>query len=196
MEHALKVCPPSDLKETNILYSYVYQTIVDQVNHDKNIRTLLQDIHDIFNLRKLVNSLGDIKSSSMQAQILTAMLWHVCNCGNFIQLYMRNTTLCMSLSLNSFLTLKHVIGRAVNHEVFHQARQCTVWRSSCLHFLTVRPFFLITLHVTAHSLHVTMHRLLHLPFPTLFWLQDLFPNYHRAPCMSQLAPFSNCKTFT
>ena len=121
-----KVCPSSDLKEINILYSYVYQTIIDQVNHDKNVRTLLQDIHNIFNLGKLVNSLGAIKSGSMQAQIFTAMLRHVCNCGDFIQSYVKNTTLCMSLSLNSFLTLKHVVGRAVNHEVFHQARRCTV----------------------------------------------------------------------
>ena len=74
---------------------------------------LLQAIHDIFNLGKLVDSLGAIKSSSMQVQILTAMVRHVCNCGDFIQLYVKNTTLCMSLSLNSFLTLKYVVGRAV-----------------------------------------------------------------------------------
>ena len=69
-----KVCPSSDLKEINILYSYVYQTIIDQVNRDKNVRTLLQDIHDVFNLGKLVDSFGAVKSGSMQAQILIAML--------------------------------------------------------------------------------------------------------------------------
>jgi hypothetical protein len=121
-----KVCPPSDLKEMHIFYSYVYQTILDQVNRDENVRTLLQDIHDVFNLGKLVDSLGAIKSGSTQAQILTAMLRHVCNCGDFIQSYAKNTQFCMSLSLNSFLALiKHVVGRAANHEVFHQARRCT-----------------------------------------------------------------------
>jgi hypothetical protein len=41
----LKVCPLSDLKKIHILHLYVYQTIIDQVNHHKNVRTLLQDIH-------------------------------------------------------------------------------------------------------------------------------------------------------
>jgi hypothetical protein len=68
-----KVCPLSDLKEIHILYLYVYQTIIDQVNHHKNIRMLLQDIH-VFNIGKLVNSLEAINSSSTQAQIFTAIL--------------------------------------------------------------------------------------------------------------------------
>jgi hypothetical protein len=68
-----KVCPLSYLKEIH-LHLYVYQTIIDQVNHHKNVRTLLQDIHNVFNLGKLVDSLGAINSGSTQAQIFTAIL--------------------------------------------------------------------------------------------------------------------------
>ena len=92
-----KVLPLSHLKEMRIFYdSYDYQTILDQVNRDKNVQTLLQDIHDVFNLGKLVDSLRAIKFGSMQAQIFTAMLLHVCNCGDFIQSYAKNT-FCMAL---------------------------------------------------------------------------------------------------
>ena len=100
-----KVCTQSYLKEMHIFYLYVYQSILDQVNRDKNVKTLLEDIHDVFNLGKLVDSLGAIKSGSTQAQILTAMLQHVCNCGDFIQSYAKNTQFCMYILPNSFLTL-------------------------------------------------------------------------------------------
>jgi hypothetical protein len=90
-----KVCPLSHLWEMHIFDSYGYQTLLDQVNRDKNVKTLLQDIHDVFNLGKLVDSLGTIKSGSTQAQILTAMLRLVCNCGDFIQSYAKNTQFCM-----------------------------------------------------------------------------------------------------
>jgi hypothetical protein len=62
-----KVCPLSDLKKIHILYLHIYQTIIDQVNHHKNVRMLLQDIHNVFNLGKLVDSLGAINSGSTQA---------------------------------------------------------------------------------------------------------------------------------
>jgi hypothetical protein len=62
-----KVCPLSDSKEIHILYLHIYQTIIDQVNCHKNVRMLLQDIHNVLNLGKLVDSLGAINSGSTQA---------------------------------------------------------------------------------------------------------------------------------
>jgi hypothetical protein len=92
---------PTMLIEGNTDFdSYVYQSILDQVNRDQNVKTLLEDIHDVFNLGKLVDSLGAVKSGSTQAQILTAMLQLVCNCGDFIQSYAKNTQFCMYLLPN------------------------------------------------------------------------------------------------
>ena len=60
-----KVCPLSHLK---IFYSYVRQAILDQVERDENIKMLLEDIRDVFDLGKLGHSLKTIKSDSKQAQ--------------------------------------------------------------------------------------------------------------------------------
>jgi hypothetical protein len=115
-------CALSDLKRMHGLYSYTYQVLLDQVHRDENIKMLLQDIHDVFSLGKLVDSLGNVKAGSEQAQILTAMLRHVCNCGDLIQSYAKNTQFCMSLPLILNSNSKHVICRATNHEVYDRAR--------------------------------------------------------------------------
>jgi hypothetical protein len=94
-----KVCPLSDLKEIHILHLYVYQTIIDQVNHHKNVRTLLQDIHNIFNVGKLVDSLGAINSGSTQAQIFTAILRQV----------VREEHIILYVSAISFSTLQRTL---------------------------------------------------------------------------------------
>ena len=43
------MCPLPDLK---IFYSYVLQVILDPVEYDENIKTLLKDIRDVFDLGK------------------------------------------------------------------------------------------------------------------------------------------------
>ena len=75
------------------------------MERDKNIKTLLQDIHDVFALGKLAHSLKTLKFDSEQAQILTQMLRHICNCGDFIQSYAKDPEFCMTFPSNLFLTL-------------------------------------------------------------------------------------------
>ena len=75
------------------------------MERDKNIKTLLQDIHDVFALGKLAHTLKTLKFDSKQAQILTDMLRHVCNCGDFIQSYAKDPEFCMSSPSNLSLAL-------------------------------------------------------------------------------------------
>jgi len=49
--------------------------------------------------------LPTIKPGSKQAEIFTAMLKHICNCGDFIQSYAKDTQFCKLLPSVSFLAL-------------------------------------------------------------------------------------------
>ena len=109
-----KVCLLSDLK---IFYSYGRQAILAQVERDENIKALLQDIHDVFDLGKLAHSLKTVKSDSKQVQLLTDMFRHVCNCGDLIQSYGKHRQFCMSSFPKSFLVLNLNTGREANVEL-------------------------------------------------------------------------------
>jgi hypothetical protein len=71
--------------------SMIPKTILNQVERDENVQTLLQGIHDVFDLAEVADRLRTIKPGSKQAEIFTAMLKHVCNCGDFIQSYAKDT---------------------------------------------------------------------------------------------------------
>ena len=66
---------------------------------------LLQAIHDVFSLAEVADCLRTIKPGSKQVEIFTAMLKHVCNCGDFIQSYAKDTQFCRLSPPVSLLTL-------------------------------------------------------------------------------------------
>jgi len=66
---------------------------------------LLQAIHDVFSLAEVADCLRTIKPGSKQVEIFTAMLKHVCNCGDFIQSYAKDTQFCRSSLPVSLLVL-------------------------------------------------------------------------------------------
>jgi hypothetical protein len=65
----------------------------------------VQTLHDVFDLAEVADSLRAIKPGSKQTEILLTMLKHVCNCGDFIQSYAKDTQFCTSSPLN-YLQLK------------------------------------------------------------------------------------------
>ncbi|KAI0261015.1 hypothetical protein BC834DRAFT_972973 [Gloeopeniophorella convolvens] len=72
--------------------SCIPKALLAQVERDGNVRELLSAIHDAFDLAHLVEPLKAIKPGSKQAQILTAMLQHVCDCGDFIKSYAQDNS--------------------------------------------------------------------------------------------------------
>ncbi len=58
-------------------------------------------MHDGFDFANQEDILKSIKRESKQARILTLMLQHVCNCGDFIRSYAEEPRFCMSSSTTS-----------------------------------------------------------------------------------------------
>ena len=58
-------------------------------------------MHDAFDFANQEDILKSIRSDSKQAQILTLMLQHVCNCSDFVQSYAKNPKFCTSSSITS-----------------------------------------------------------------------------------------------
>ncbi|KAH9066744.1 hypothetical protein EDB87DRAFT_456187 [Lactarius vividus] len=69
------------------------KTLLEQFQRDDNIRTLLVAMHDAFDFTNRENHFKTIERVPRQAQILTLMLQHVCNCCDFIQSYAKNSQL-------------------------------------------------------------------------------------------------------
>ena len=70
------------------------QTLLEQFRRDDNVRTLLEAVHDAFDFANQENTFETIDRVPRQAQILTLMLQHVCNCCDFIQSYAKDSKLC------------------------------------------------------------------------------------------------------
>lgn len=82
------------MSRTVCLSLFKNQTLLDQVQRDENVETLLQAIHDAFDLATEANSLSTLKPESSQAKILKLMLQHICKCGDFIKSYAKDIPFC------------------------------------------------------------------------------------------------------
>ncbi len=98
------------------------QKLLEQYDRDNSVLTLLEAMHDAFDFTHHEDTLKSIKPGSKQAQILTLMLQDVCNCGDFIRSYAKDSPFCMlspstpSISVNRRFsgkrTLKNIGGGA------------------------------------------------------------------------------------
>ncbi|KAH9066830.1 hypothetical protein EDB87DRAFT_463860 [Lactarius vividus] len=77
------------------------KTLLEQFQQDDNIRTLLVAMHDAFNFTNREDYFKTIERVPAQAQILTLMLQHVCNCCDFIQSYAKNSQLWKRILKNT-----------------------------------------------------------------------------------------------
>ncbi|KAH9059026.1 hypothetical protein EDB87DRAFT_1577942 [Lactarius vividus] len=77
----------------NILFAFP-KTLLEQFQRDDNIGTLLVAMHDAFDFANQEDRFKAIGRDSRQAQILTLMLQHVCNCCDFIRSYAKDSQLC------------------------------------------------------------------------------------------------------
>jgi hypothetical protein len=67
-----------------------FQTLLQQVQRDDNVRTLFQAIHEAFEFAEDANALRNMKPDSRQARILEEMLQCVFEIGKFIELYAKH----------------------------------------------------------------------------------------------------------
>ncbi|KAF8263384.1 hypothetical protein EI94DRAFT_592133 [Lactarius quietus] len=72
------------------------KTLLEQFQRDDNVRTLVVAIRDAFDFAKQEDTFKTIERVPRQAQIITLMLQHVCNCCEFIQSYAKDSQYCMS----------------------------------------------------------------------------------------------------
>ncbi len=72
------------------------------------MRTILVAMHDAFDFANQEDTFKAIGRESKQAQILTLMFQHVCNCCDFIQSYARDSQFC---TLSSPISVDNVITR-------------------------------------------------------------------------------------
>ncbi|KAI0261972.1 hypothetical protein BC834DRAFT_829530 [Gloeopeniophorella convolvens] len=72
------------------ILSFVPKAFLSQVNRDRNVQALLEAIHDAFDLLAGAEGIS-VGVNPKQTDILLAMLQHVCDCGDFIQTYAKNT---------------------------------------------------------------------------------------------------------
>jgi hypothetical protein len=67
-----------------------FQTLLQQVQRDANVRTLFEAIRDAFEFERDADALRNINPESRQARILEEMLQCVSEIGKFIELYARH----------------------------------------------------------------------------------------------------------
>ncbi|KAF8262865.1 hypothetical protein EI94DRAFT_1704432 [Lactarius quietus] len=70
------------------------KTLLEQVQRDDNVQTLLVAMRDAFDFTNQEDTFKAIERVPRQAQILTLMLQHVCNCCDFIQSYAKDSQFC------------------------------------------------------------------------------------------------------
>ncbi len=78
-----------------MLCSFGCQKLLEQYERDENVVTLLEAMHDAFELAHHEDTLISMKPDSKQAEILTMMLRDVCSCSDFIQSYAKDSRFCM-----------------------------------------------------------------------------------------------------
>ena len=74
-------------------------------------------MHDAFDFANQEDILKSIKRDSKQAQILTLMLQHVCNCSDFIQSYTKDVQFCMSSSNTSLANVNTHMQGSVRYSI-------------------------------------------------------------------------------
>ncbi|KAH9000465.1 hypothetical protein EDB92DRAFT_506182 [Lactarius akahatsu] len=77
------------------------KTLLEQFQRDDNIRTLLVAMRDAFDFTNREDHFKTIEHVPRQAQILTLMLQHVCNCCDFVQSYAKNSQLWKRILKNT-----------------------------------------------------------------------------------------------
>ncbi|KAH9026569.1 hypothetical protein EDB84DRAFT_1273012, partial [Lactarius hengduanensis] len=77
------------------------KTVLEQFQRDDNIGTLLVAMHDAFDFANQEGRFKAIGPDSRQAQILTLMLQHVCNCCDFIRSYAKDSQLWKRILKNA-----------------------------------------------------------------------------------------------
>src|SRR6266702_2457882 len=77
------ICLRCCRKETLILCLFGCQTLLELYEHDDNVLSLLEAMHDAFDFAHHEDTLKSIKPDSKQAEILTMMLRDVCSCSDF-----------------------------------------------------------------------------------------------------------------
>jgi hypothetical protein len=70
-----------------------FQALIQQVQRDDNIQTLLEAIRDAFEFAEEADTLRNIKPESRQASILEEMLECVSECAKFISSYAEDVNL-------------------------------------------------------------------------------------------------------
>jgi hypothetical protein len=75
---------------TFILFLPHFQTLLQQVQRDDNVRTLFQAIREAFEFAEDADALRNMKPESKQARILEEMLQCVFEIGKFIELYAKH----------------------------------------------------------------------------------------------------------
>ncbi|KAH8995204.1 hypothetical protein EDB86DRAFT_3243662, partial [Lactarius hatsudake] len=77
------------------------KTLLEQFQRDDNIGTLLDAMRDAFDFANQEERFKAIGRDSRQAQILTLMLQHVCNCCDFIRSYAEDSQLWKRILKNT-----------------------------------------------------------------------------------------------
>ena len=72
------------------MFSPRFQTLLQQVERDNNVRALFEAIRDAFQFAKDADALRSIQPESRQAGILEEMLQCVSEIGKFIELYAKH----------------------------------------------------------------------------------------------------------
>jgi hypothetical protein len=72
------------------LFSPRFQTLIQQVQRDDNVRTLFEVIREAFDFARDADALRSINPESRQARILEEMLQCVSEIGKFIELYAKH----------------------------------------------------------------------------------------------------------
>jgi hypothetical protein len=85
--------------------------LLQQVQRDDNIETLLEAIRDAFQFAEEADTLRNLRPESSQATILGEMLECVSECARFITSYAEDVKLSMSSWPLSLVIIKHVIRR-------------------------------------------------------------------------------------
>ncbi|KAH9034389.1 hypothetical protein EDB83DRAFT_1781627 [Lactarius deliciosus] len=96
-------------KMAHSLLFAIPKTLLEQFQLDGNIRTLLAAMHDSFDFANQEDRFKAIGRDSKQAQILTLMLQHICNCCDFIRSYAKDPRFWKRLLKN--------IGGQVNKQI-------------------------------------------------------------------------------
>ncbi|KAH9064598.1 hypothetical protein EDB87DRAFT_1598260 [Lactarius vividus] len=86
-------CEPSYRNDTRSTFCDP-QDPLEQFQRDDNVGTLLAAMYDAFDFANQKDRFKAIGPDSKQAQILTLMLQHACNCCDFIQSYAKDSQFC------------------------------------------------------------------------------------------------------